>query len=215
MYKVFYKDRIVFFVESDNNCIDNDNTKIHYFKNKKQIKTALNSFLNNSELNSLYIVYRDIDHAFKKFAKLYKLIEAAGGLVKTDNDKILMIHRRGKWDLPKGKLEKNEIPEIAAIREVEEECGIRNLEIVKLLKITYHTYKLKDKDILKRTYWYEILHKGNQKPKPQTEEDITEAKWLKTDNLNEVINNTFPSIIEVLSEARLTAVMFKDQSLKF
>ncbi len=203
MYKVFYKDRTVFFVENDRNCVENNSTKIHYFKNKKQLKTALNIFLNNSELNSLYIVYKDINHAFKKFTKLYKLIEAAGGLVKADNDTILVIHRRGKWDLPKGKLEKNELPEIGAIREVEEECGIGNLEILKLLEITYHTYILNEKDILKRTFWYEMFHKGNQKPKPQMEEDITEAKWFKIDDLNEVINNTFPSIIEVLKKGKI------------
>ena len=203
MYKVFYKDRAVFFVENDHNCVENNSTKIHYFKNKKQLKTALNIFLNNPELNSLYIVYRDIDHAFKKFTKLYTLIEAAGGLIKADNDNILVIHRRGKWDLPKGKLEKHELPEIGAIREVEEECGIGNLEILKLLEITYHTYILKGKDILKRTYWYEMLHKGNQETKPQMEEDITEAKWIKTDNLDEIINNTFPSIIEVLKKGEV------------
>ena len=200
MYKVFYKDRTVFFVENDHNCIANGDTKIHYFKNKKQLKTVLNIFLNNPELTSLYIVYRDIDHAFKKYTKLYKLIEAAGGLVKADNDKILVIHRRGKWDLPKGKLEKNELPEIGAIREVEEECGIGNLEILNLLEVTYHTYILNGKDILKRTFWYEMLHKGNQEPKPQIEEDITEAKWIKTDNLDEIINNTYPSIIEVFKK---------------
>ncbi|MCK5170601.1 MAG: NUDIX domain-containing protein [Bacteroidales bacterium] len=203
MYKVFYKDRTVFFVENDHNCKENGDTKIHYFKNKKQLKTALNIFLNNYELASLYIVYRDIDHAFKKYTKLYKLIEAAGGLVKADNDKILVIHRRGKWDLPKGKLEKNELPEIGAIREVEEECGIKNLEIINLLEITYHTYILNGKDILKRTFWYEMTHKGNQEPKPQTEEEITEAKWIKTDNLDEVINNTFSSIIEVLKKGKV------------
>lgn len=203
MYKVFYKDRTVFFIENDHNCVENNRTKIHYFKNKKQLKTALNIFLNNSELNNLYVVYRDIDHAFKKFAKLYKLIEAAGGLVKADNDTILVIYRRGKWDLPKGKLEKNELPEIGAIREVEEECGIGNLEILKLLEITYHTYTLNGKDILKRTFWYEMLHKGSQDPKPQIEEDITEAKWIKTDNLDEIINNTFPSIIEVLKKGEV------------
>ncbi len=203
MYKVFYKDRTVFFAENDHNCVENNSTKIHYFKNKKQLKTALNIFLNNSELNSLYIVYKDIDHAFKKFTKLYKLIEAAGGLVKGDNDTILVIYRRGKWDLPKGKLEKNELPEIGATREVEEECGIGNLEILKLLEITYHTYILNGKDILKRTFWYKMLHKGSQEPKPQIEEDITEAKWIKTDNLDEIINNTFPSIIEVLKKGKV------------
>ncbi|MFC2150923.1 NUDIX hydrolase [Bacteroidota bacterium] len=200
MYKVFYNDRTVFFIDNDLNYIEQNDNKIHYFKNKKQLKSAINIFLNNQELIELYVVHRDIDFAFNKFKKLYKLIEAAGGLVKTDNENYLLIFRRGKWDLPKGKLERNEVPELAALREVEEECGLGDLEIQKLLEITYHTYKLKNKDILKRTYWYVMLYKGNEEPKPQTEEEITEVRWFNTKSLNEVFLNTFPSIIEVFNK---------------
>ena len=120
--------------------------------------------------------------------------------MKNANSEILVIYRREIWDLPKGKIEENELPNIAAIREVEEECGITDLEILNLLNITYHTYKLNGKDILKRTYWYEMFYNGIQNPKPQIEEEITEAKWLKTANLQEIINNTFPSIIEVFKK---------------
>jgi 8-oxo-dGTP pyrophosphatase MutT (NUDIX family) len=176
---------------------------VHFFKNKELLNEELNVFLNNPLLNKLYIIHEDIDFAFTEFTKLYQIIEAAGGLVKNAKNEILVIYRRNIWDLPKGKIEENELPNIAAIREVEEECGISDLDILDLLDITYHTYKLNGKDILKRTYWYEMVYSGNENLKPQIEEEITEVKWLKTNNLQEVINNTFPSIIEALEKGGL------------
>ena len=201
MYKVFYKDRTVFFIENDQNKIKQDNSITHSFKNKKQLKKTLSLFLDNPELKSLIITHKEVEFAFKEFAKLYKLIEAAGGLVKNNNNNILVIFRHGKWDLPKGKLEKNEHSETSAKREVEEECGIGSLEILNLLEISYHTYKLNGEDILKRTYWYEMFHSGNQEPKPQIEEDITEAKWIKSNEIHAILSNTFPSIVEVFNKA--------------
>ncbi|MDA3953575.1 MAG: NUDIX domain-containing protein [Bacteroidales bacterium] len=201
MYKVFYNQRTVFFIENNNiNQIDSD---VHFFKNKKLLYDDLNKFLNTSKLNKLYIIHKNVEYAFKQFAKLYQIIEAAGGLVKNEKGEILVIYRRNIWDLPKGKIEKNELPKVAAIREVEEECGIRNIEILNLLEITYHTYKLKGKDILKKTYWYEMFYNGTQNPEPQVEEEITEAKWLNPSNLKEVTNNTFPSIIEVFKKGEI------------
>jgi 8-oxo-dGTP pyrophosphatase MutT (NUDIX family) len=203
MYKVFYKQRTVFFIENNINGINQNDSDVLFFKNKELLNEEINSFLNNPGLNNLYIIHSDIDFAFNEFSKSYQLIEAAGGLVKNKKNEILVIYRREIWDLPKGKIEENELPNIAAIREVEEECGISDLKIKILLEITYHTYKLKGKDILKRTYWYEMFYNGTQNPKPQIEEEITEAKWLNTNNLKEVINNTFPSIIEVLKKGKL------------
>lgn len=203
MYKVFYNDRTVFFVENDQIISDKSDSNIHHFVTKKQLKISLNKFLKNPEIKNLYIVHKDIESAFKKFMKLYKLIEAAGGLVKNNENKVLFIFRREKWDLPKGKLEKNESPEDGAVREVEEECGINNLNIQNHIETTYHTYNLKDKDILKRTYWYEMIYSGTENPKPQIEEEISEVKWISTNNLTEVMNNTFPSIIEVIQKASL------------
>lgn len=203
MYKVFYNQRTVFFIDNEINYIDQDDSEVHFFKNKNLLNEELNLFLNNPLVNKLYVIHEDVDFAFTEFTKLYEIIEAAGGLVKNEKNEILVIFRRDIWDLPKGKIEENELPNIAAIREVEEECGISELEIINLLDITYHTYKLNGKDILKRTYWYEMVYNGIQNPKPQIEEEITEAKWVKTTNLQEIINNTFPSIIEVLEKGGL------------
>ncbi|MBU8892054.1 MAG: NUDIX domain-containing protein [Bacteroidales bacterium] len=203
MYKVFYNDRTVFFTDDKQNYTENSENKIHYFRNKKLLKSALNTFINNSEINNLYVIAKNTERVFRKYIRIYKLIEAAGGLVITNDKKALFIYRRGKWDLPKGKLEKNENPETGAIREVEEECGLSNLLITKLLEITYHTYTLKGKSILKRTYWYEMYHDGNQEPVPQTEEEITDAVWLGSDNYYKILHNTYPSIIQVLKKGNL------------
>jgi 8-oxo-dGTP pyrophosphatase MutT (NUDIX family) len=203
MYKVFYNQRTVFFIENDFSYEDQEDSDISIFKNKELLKEELDVFLNNPVLNKLYVIHEDVDFAFAEFTKLYMIIEAAGGLVRNTKDEILVIYRRNIWDLPKGKIEENELPDIAAIREVEEECGITDLEILNLLNITYHTYTLKGENILKRTYWYEMVYSGNQNPMPQLEEEITEAKWLNTNNLQEITNNTFPSIIEVLQKGGL------------
>lgn len=203
MYKVFYNDRVVFFIDNVLNYIEQDDNKIHYYNNKKQLRKAINIFIKDEQLKNLYIVHKDIDLVFNKFTRLYELIEAAGGLVKNIDQKILLIFRCGKWDLPKGKLKKDELPEIGAIREVEEECGIQNLEIKKLVEITYHTYKVLGKDILKRTYWYEMVYHGNQNPTPQIEEEITEVKWIKNDQIFEITDNTFLSIIDVFKKGGL------------
>ncbi len=202
MYKVFYKDRTVFFTQNEQSFHDNSEVGILYFKNRKHLKLALAEFTDNKEIKNLYVIADNPKCAFGKFMELYKLIEAAGGLVLC-NSKALFIFRRGKWDLPKGKLEKGESPETGAIREVEEECGLSNLTIQKLLDTTYHTYTLHGKDILKRTYWFEMTHDGLQKPIPQTEEEITEATWIEPNDYEKITRNTFPSIIQVLQKGNL------------
>lgn len=202
MYKVFYNQRTVLFTEN----VDNELKKsfdIYYFKNKESLKKKIDEFLNESDSDSLYVIYHDVDFAFKEFCKLYILIEAAGGLVKNLNDKFLFIYRRDKWDLPKGKIDDNEDSKTGAIREVEEECGISNPKIQKELVITYHTYQLEKKDILKKTYWFEMLYEGAELLKPQHEEEITEAVWLNEDDFEKVYVNTFPSIIDVIEKYKL------------
>lgn len=202
MYKVFYNDRTVFFVPNDHGVEDKPDNYIHFFKTTKLLKEVIDNFKANQSIKELYIIYTNVELVFKKYMKLYKLIEAAGGLVKNKEGKLLVIHRREKWDLPKGKMETKETPEIAALREVEEECGISNLTIIRPITKTYHTYKLGEKDILKKTYWFEMDFAGTQKPVPQTEEEITEVKWISVGDLQEVTENTFPSIIDVLKESQ-------------
>ena len=140
------------------------------------------------------------DESWKRFISKYILIEAAGGLVKNKEGKFLFIFRNGKWDLPKGKAEYDETPEMTALREVEEECGLKNLKIEKVLTKTFHTYKEKGKSILKKTHWYLMTIDEDQKLIPQTEEGITEVKWVAENRIErEVLVNTYASIKGIFS----------------
>ncbi len=130
----------------------------------------------------------------------YKFIEAAGGIVKSENS-FLFIKRNGLWDIPKGKIEKKETPEIAAIREIQEECGITGeLIIRKKIIDTYHTYKFKNKSVLKKTHWYYLDYFGDKSTKPQLEEGITEIQWLPLNRFSIIESTTYPSIRDVLTE---------------
>ena len=118
------------------------------------------------------------------------------------------IYRLGKWDLPKGKLDKGETVEAAAIRECEEECGIKNLKIEQQLSSTYHIYKYKGKLALKQTYWFYMTTNYEKPLKPQTEENIEDVKWFTKEKIKEtVFGNSYFTIIDVINEA------FNDRSL--
>jgi len=203
MYKVFYNDRTVFFIDNFEKYFDNNEGLFYKYKDRVQLSYLLELFSDVKGFKNLYIFHEDIDFCFTEFCTLFTVIEAAGGLVKAPDNKILVINRRGFWDLPKGKLELQEKPERGAMREVEEECGLQNLRLSSLIETTFHTYTIEDKNILKKTYWYEMLHDGNQIPVPQLQEDITEAKWINKSNLSDVTKNTYLSIIEVLKKGKV------------
>lgn len=143
----------------------------------------------------------DPEEVIISLRKRYKYIEAAGGLVLNDKEKVLMIHRLGVWDLPKGKLDTGETPRKAAIREIEEECGIGKLKIIKSLPPTYHIYTLNGKRILKKTFWFKMIASDTKKPIPQVEEHIDEVCWMSKTKMKRLNpKNTYRSILDVLSE---------------
>jgi len=137
---------------------------------------------------------------WNNFTSQYKLVEAAGGLVKNQAGDWLFIYRNSVWDLPKGKLEKGESIEECAVREVAEECGIEEPTITRKLSTTYHTYTLKGERILKPTYWYLMQSADTSELIPQTEEGITEVKWVSTKDAIELAKGSFGSIKEVVGE---------------
>lgn len=126
------------------------------------------------------------------------LIHAAGGMVRNETGEVLFMFRRGKWDLPKGKLDPGETLEACALREVEEETGVVNLEIKKFLLVTEHLYQERGQSILKKSHWYLMTCPSEQKLVPQTEEDITELRWIGPADINIVERNTYPAILDVL-----------------
>ncbi|MGL4599198.1 MAG: NUDIX hydrolase [Bacteroidia bacterium] len=148
--------------------------------------------------NKIYLLHPDEDELFRLFCKKVKIIEAAGGRVRDSKNRLLMIFRSGRWDLPKGKIEKGESPEVAALREVEEECGIGQLSIERPLTITYHTYQQGQKYVLKKTHWFEMKCADKRKLIPQEEEGITDVRWMDALNVQTALQNTFASIEEVV-----------------
>ncbi len=122
----------------------------------------------------------------------FVIIKAAGGIV-TKEEKVLFIYRLGKWDFPKGKIEKKESPSKCAIREVEEECGIEVKLKVPICK-TWHTYTQNRKSILKKTYWYTMECLKDDWMKPQIEEGIVDIKWLSHQEAKIALVNSYPSM---------------------
>ncbi len=163
-----------------------------------ELQLMHDELIDKNQFTEVYFYHENEKLLLSSFSLRYKVIEAAGGLVKNKNGEYLFIFRNGKWDLPKGKLEKKETIKDAAIREVEEECGVGKLKIVKELESTYHIYQIEGKSILKRTYWFDMICGDESKLIPQTEEGITEVKWISKNKLEEVYSNTFESIKEVL-----------------
>ncbi len=158
------------------------------------------SYLNNSKT---YILLVDNPKSlWKKITNNIKIIKAAGGLVYNEDAELLFIFRHNKWDLPKGKLEKDEKKKDAAVREVEEECGIKITSLGKRIGKTYHVYELRNQVIMKVSYWYKMKSSKKQLLVPQLEENITEVKWIAERNFKQVYANTFPSIKDILAQAK-------------
>ncbi len=162
---------------------------------------ALNSMIYEMDLPGIHagiLQHNDLAALKKAFWKKFLLVKAGGGAVWNESQQLLFIHRRGKWDLPKGKLDKGETIERCAIREVEEETGLHHPEIKRPLLTTYHTYRESGKHILKESYWFEMAVSGNQLTIPQTEEDIHAIEWLGRMEWGKILENTYPSIRDVL-----------------
>ena len=160
---------------------------------------SVKKIIEQSEKNNLILVSKNVGETFQKIKQAFIFIEAAWGLIK-NGDNYLFIHRLDKWDLPKGKLDKGESKEHAAIRECEEECGISDLEIVNELPSTYHIYAYKTGFALKTTYWFLMQSSYSGALVPQTEEHIDKAEWMNKEQIeNIVVKKTYPSVLDVIN----------------
>ena len=203
MYKVFFKDRIVFFSNDLQKTIHEGEGLFYKYESKKALKKVVKAYFKLDSVKELHLIHDDLEELWSDFKSCFKLIKAGGGLVKNEKGEFLFIKRDGLWDLPKGKAEKNEAIDETAIREVKEECGIVNLDMKKHITTSYHTYILKDKRILKQTEWYEMFSLSSEKLCPQTIENITDVIWTKPEDVSYITGNTYSSIIEVLKKAKL------------
>ena len=159
--------------------------------------------MNVEKVHAGIFLHDDLDALKKAFFRKFKIIQTGGGLVRNDAGEYLLIFRREKWDLPKGKLDIGETLEACALREINEETGLINLSIEKHLINTYHTYDENGKHILKENSWFLVNAAGEQHIQPQIEEEITEAKWVNPSDLKPYTLNTMPSILDVLQAGGL------------
>lgn len=196
MYKVFVNEKKLLLSKQSENL-----EKTLGYENVTSLEIALD-LLENTSVTELNVFGENIDEIWAEFQKLFRIIEAAGGIVNNPNGEILFIKRLGKWDLPKGKMEKGESREESAVREIEEETGLANVELVQFINTTYHIYVERNGDkVLKCTHWFEMNFDGEDTSKPQIEEGITEVAWKNTHQIeDEVFPSTFKNIKLIIKE---------------
>ncbi|WP_372645742.1 NUDIX hydrolase [Ancylomarina sp.] len=197
MYKVFFKDRAIFLGDKAESM--NFPCMVYLWTEGDNLEALVSDFDYDENKEALFFAAENVEALFAEFKNQFKYIEAAGGLVFNQANEILAIHRLGKWDLPKGKVESGETIDEAALREVEEECGITNLQLDEELESTYHTYWMNNSWMLKRSYWFKMSYSGNEKLVPQTEEDIEKACWIPSNQIEEFRANTYASILAVVN----------------
>lgn len=181
MYKIYINDTPIFLTNSKaaKNLKRDSRNLVALHRHRKSLFQYVDSLEKNHQFDSITIHSHDLEGLKDDFFSIYKIIPAAGGAIFNDKGQVLMIFRRGSWDLPKGKIEEDESIEEAALREVAEEVGLRDVEILEALPTTFHTYKnKKGKRCLKPSYWFKMQSQSTDVIL-QTEEEIEGSLWIK------------------------------------
>src|SRR5690554_268509 len=189
MYKVFVNNRPLFLT----NKIEKETDFQLFLLNSVDIEQLVFKIFKN-KIDKAFLYHPDEKEILATLKSKIPVEKAAGGLVYNPKGEILFIFRNGKWDLPKGGVEKKEKKRQAAIREVEEETGVTGLKIIEKLEKTYHIFKRNGKFKLKITHWYKMESSFDGIPKPQTEEGIEKAVWLKPEEIPVALKNSYENI---------------------
>jgi 8-oxo-dGTP pyrophosphatase MutT (NUDIX family) len=189
MYKVFVNDKPLFLT---NNIVKETDFQLFLLESVDIEQLIIKMF--NNKINKAYLYYPDEKEILKKMKEQIPVRKAGGGLVYNKKGEVLFILRNGKWDLPKGGTEKEEVIEDTATREVEEETGVGNLKITKKLQKTYHIFKRNGKYRLKITSWFEMTTDFEGIPIGQAEEGIEKVAWLSPNEVKEALKNSYENI---------------------
>ena len=190
MYKVFFNRKPIFLITKIIKQ-DNNNPMLHLrYSSSENIIKALKS----KKVKSLFLYHSNQEKLWRNLLKKFPIVQAAGGLVVNSKSEYLFIFRNNKWDLPKGGIEKKENIKDAALREVNEETGVEDIEIIKPLPMTYHFFKRNGVFKLKKTFWYLMKTEFDGKFKPQLTEGITKVEWKLEEELNEIFKNSYENI---------------------
>lgn len=188
MYKVFVNDKPIILTSSQKKV---NNYPVLILKNS--VTAEIVHKLKNRNIKGINLYTPDLENGWKYFLSTFHIVSAAGGLVLNPNKDILFIYRSNKWDLPKGRIEVGESIEETAVREVEEECGIYKLKLIKPLLTTYHVY-FQDGMKLKETFWFLMSSDYDEKLIPQLEEGITEVAFKNKVEVAKALQNTYKNI---------------------
>ena len=201
--KIYFNDKPLFLCDNIDKTIEpyvhHDDAVFIDELNSHTVKSMIHE-MQLEKIHAGVFFHDDLDALKKAFYKKFTIIQAGGGLVLNEKNEILLIFRKGKWDLPKGKLDNGETISACAIREVEEETGLKNVKLIEPLIITYHTYHEGSRFILKESHWYTMKVSGDQILTPQTEEDILEVKWITKEEAEQYFPDCYPSVVDVLEK---------------
>ena len=189
MYTIFVGDKPIILTTKVEQETDFKSYLLKSVNIGKVIKT-----LSNTDLKAVHLVGKNPDKLLKKFLKLLPNVVAGGGKAYNAKVEILFIYRNNKWDLPKGKIEGKETIEETAIREVEEETGVKGLKIVKPLPTTYHIFKRNGINKLKQVYWYDMSTDYDGKLKPEKKEGIFKVRWKGPEKIKKALENSYVNI---------------------
>jgi len=204
MFKIFFNDRCLALSDNWEAAAADANAIMHKVTKKSDIAALVNTFSVSSQMASLWLLTDHPQALMDDVRRLFVYAEAAGGLVRNAAGDVLMIFRNNRWDLPKGHREAMESLEETALREVEEECGIKGMRLFNHLTTTYHIYRDSGATVLKRTDWYAMRYNGTSTPVPQTGEAIERAEWKPVAALPAILPTVYCSIYEVFRAAELT-----------
>jgi 8-oxo-dGTP pyrophosphatase MutT (NUDIX family) len=199
-YKIFINNIVVILAQHKQGFLLPKRTKnitIYHINKLSNLKKLITAVEIGSISENLIILSDDLEWLHNNFFASFKIIIAGGGLVLNQKGETLMMFRKKRWDLPKGKIEKEESIKEGAMREIEEETSVKVKRIIKKLGKTYHTYKLKDKWVLKETHWFLMEGDGTSKLVPQTEEDIEKVGWFDDKTIKQNLKISYVSIKDV------------------
>ena len=196
MYKVFFNQKPI--ILSTQIIKNDDSCPLFYIK--FSVADKIISALKKKSISSVVLYHPKKEKLEMHFNKLFPIVEAAGGLVINELNQYLFIYRNKKWDLPKGRMRKNEMIIDAAVREVEEETSVRDLIVKKQLPITYHIFKRNRKYKLKKTYWYLMETSYNGQLVPQLNEGIEKAVWKNKNEIDLLIKSAYKNIEFLLNQ---------------
>lgn len=197
-YKLFYNETVLSIVKYEHYVqTDTISKNCFMYESISDLTKIVSLFLQKNQSIIIICKNPEDEKTLWKDIKNYFLLErAAGGIVFKENS-VLSIYRLKRWDFPKGHVEIGETDDQTAIREVMEETGIDELSICKDLGYTYYVFPRNNQFILKETHWYQMQTTSNKILVAQAEEGIEKAAWIPTNNINTVIHNTYPSLVDL------------------